>query len=147
MVKNKKNVTGERTLENYLYTSDKARMYALVCDMMNEACRNLERAVKALEESDLALADQVIQNDEKVDELEERIDQECLYSIAMRQPLREDLRYVYAVMKIVIDVERIGDQAVNLALRLKGYIDEYGGASGLFGGGSPTVAKNSGNPP
>lgn len=132
MVKNKKSVTGERTLENYLYTSDKARMYALVCDMMNEACRNLERAVEALEESDLALADQVIQNDEKVDELEERIDQECLYSIAMRQPLREDLRYVYAVMKIVIDVERIGDQAVNLALRLKGYIDEYGGAAPLL---------------
>ena len=51
--------------------------------------------------------------------MEEQIDQECLYSIAMRQPMREDLRFVYAVMKIITDLERIGDQAVNVSLRLK----------------------------
>ncbi|MGI6075721.1 MAG: phosphate signaling complex PhoU family protein [Pyramidobacter sp.] len=132
MLKNKKSPTREQTLESYLYTSDKARMYALVCDMMDEARHNLERAVEAIEKNDLGLAGRVIQGDEKVDELEERIDQECLYSIAMRQPLREDLRYVYAVMKIVVDIERIGDQAVNLALRLKGYVDEYGGSEPLL---------------
>ena len=102
-------------------------MYTLVCEMMEGACSNLKKAIQALDTLDLRLADQVIDDDDKVDELEEQVDQECLYSIAMRQPLREDLRYVYAVMKIVIDIERIGDQAVNLALRLKGYVNDYKG--------------------
>jgi phosphate transport system protein len=129
MPEKKKHETSERTLENYLYTSDKARMYTLVCEMMGDANTNLTHAIQALDSFDLKLADQVIADDDKVDELEEQIDQECLYSIAMRQPLREDLRYVYAVMKIVIDIERIGDQAVNLALRLKGYVNDYQGQS------------------
>ncbi|MGN0838559.1 MAG: phosphate signaling complex PhoU family protein [Pyramidobacter sp.] len=127
MREKKKRETSERTLENYLYTSDKARMYTLVCEMMEGACSNLKKAIQALDTLDLRLADQVIDDDDKVDELEEQVDQECLYSIAMRQPLREDLRYVYAVMKIVIDIERNGDQAVNLALRLKGYVNDYKG--------------------
>ncbi|MDO4561851.1 MAG: phosphate signaling complex protein PhoU [bacterium] len=109
----------EQDLEAYLYASDKARLINMVCKMGNLASEALEGALKALRAFDLPLAQSVIDGDDVIDEMEEQIDQECLYSIAMRQPMREDLRFVYAVMKIITDLERIGDQAVNVSLRLK----------------------------
>ena len=51
--------------------------------------------------------------------MEAAIDQECLSSIAMRQPVREDLRFVFAVLKIITDLERIGDQGVNIAKKAR----------------------------
>ena len=109
----------ERDLEAYLYASDKARLVNMVREMWNHASVSLEDAMKALHAFDLDLAQHVIEGDDVIDEMEEQIDQECLYSIAMRQPMREDLRFVYAVMKIITDLERIGDQSVNVSLRLK----------------------------
>lgn len=73
------------------------------------------RAVRALEERDDSLADRVIREDDAIDDMEAAIDQECLSSIAMRQPVREDLRFVFAVLKIITDLERIGDQGVYIA--------------------------------
>lgn len=108
----------EDDLDAYLYASDKKRLVSMVQEMADRAVDALKRAINALQHIDLALAEQVIADD-YIDEMEEQIDQECLYSIAMRQPMREDLRFVYAVMKIITDIERIGDQAVNVALRLK----------------------------
>lgn len=123
----KKNESGERSLENYLYSSDKARMYALVQQMTINAREALAKAVAGLRTLDVAAEEEVVCGDDAIDELEEQIDQECLYSIAMRQPMREDLRYVYAVMKIITDIERIGDQAVNVAERLIEYVGDYHG--------------------
>ena len=116
-LENKKNEN--QVIEAYLYASDKARLKDMVSDMGAKACDALLNAMNALRAFDLELADKVIGNDDVIDELEEQIDQECLYSIAMRQPMREDLRFVYVVMKIITDLERIGDQAVNVALRLQ----------------------------
>ena len=109
----------EDDLDAYLYASDKERLVSMVREMADRAVTALKRSINALQHIDLALAEQVIADDDYIDEMEEQIDQECLYSIAMRQPMREDLRFVYAVMKIITDLERIGDQAVNVALRLK----------------------------
>ena len=105
---NKKNEN--QVIEAYLYASDKARLKDMVSDMGAKASDALLNAMNALRAFDLELADKVIGNDDVIDELEEQIDQECLYSIAMRQPMREDLRFVYVVMKIITDLERIGDQ-------------------------------------
>lgn len=117
VLENKKN--GEGEIEAYLYASDKARLKEMVSTMGAKAAGSLESAMRALRDFDLGLAAQVIKDDDVIDELEEQIDQECLYSIAMRQPMREDLRFVYVVMKLITDLERIGDQAVNVALRLQ----------------------------
>ena len=117
----------EHNLETYLYASDKARMKVLVTQMTDFARESLVRAVKALNALDLKTAGSVIADDDRIDDLEEQIDQECLYSIAMRQPMREDLRFVYAVMKIITDLERIGDQAVNISIRLQKYVESTGG--------------------
>ncbi len=127
MPENKKRESDERSLENYLYTADKLRMNSLVADMMHAATTSLENSISAIASFDLEAMEKVIAADDAIDELKEQIDQECLYSIAMRQPLREDLRFVYAVMKIITDIERVGDQAVNLLLCMKSYAGEWGG--------------------
>ncbi len=131
MPKDKKRESDERTLENYLYTSDRLRMNSLVTEMMNTATTAVKNLISALEKVDLDAAEKIAAADNVINELEEQIDQECLYSIAMRQPLREDLRYVYAVMKMITDIERIGDQAVNLQLCLKSYVEKNGGRGPL----------------
>ncbi|MDO5115338.1 MAG: phosphate signaling complex protein PhoU [Synergistaceae bacterium] len=115
---NKEKKSKEQELEAYLYASDKARLVEMVTEMGERASSALKEALSALKKQDVTLAQRVIEGDDVIDELEEQIDQECLYSIAMRQPMREDLRFVYAVMKIITDIERIGDQAVNISLRL-----------------------------
>ena len=101
--------------EKYLYASDKERLVNLVNKMAEAALESVLTAVESLNEADEKKARNVIEKDDAIDEMEEMIDQECLYSIAMRQPMREDLRFVYAVTKIITDLERIGDQGENIS--------------------------------
>ncbi len=121
----------ERSLEEILFTSDKARMKNLVADILGHARESVEKAVAALLAYDLNAARDIVAEDDVIDDLEEQADQECLYTIAMRQPMREDLRFVYAVMKIVTDIERVGDEAVNICLGLKNLVENGGAASEL----------------
>ncbi len=109
----------QSSLERYLYAADKERLRALVEEMSQIAAASIEKAALALKSADAVLAEKVIEEDDLIDEKEEQIDQECLYSIAMRQPMREDLRFVYSVMKIIVDLERIGDQSVNIAMNVR----------------------------
>ena len=60
-------------------------------------------------------AEQIIQSDETIDQMEIDIEEECLHTLALYQPVAQDLRYVVAVLKINSDLERIGDQAANMA--------------------------------
>ena len=108
----------QNSVQSYLYASDKERLRTLVEEMAGNAAAAIEKSVLALKGRDQELAKKVIDEDDMIDEKEEQIDQECLYSIAMRQPVREDLRFVYSVMKIIVDLERIGDQAVNIAMNV-----------------------------
>jgi len=79
----------------------------------------LTLAVAALLEKNSAKAIQVIQNDKSVNELERRIDQECARILARRQPAASDLRLVLAVLKINLDLERVGDEAAKIARQAK----------------------------
>jgi phosphate transport system protein len=72
-------------------------------------------ATRALMDLDGDLADMVRANDDKVDQLELVIDDECSRILARRQPTASDLRLVYAVIKTITDLERIGDEAHKIA--------------------------------
>jgi phosphate transport system protein len=75
-------------------------------------------ATQAVETHDAELAQQIIQSDYDIDEMEVEIEEECLKILALHQPVAVDLRFLIAVIKINNDLERIGDQAVNIAERV-----------------------------
>lgn len=77
----------------------------------------VKQAIKALEERDMNLARIVIESDVDIDNLEVEIEEDCLKTLALYQPVAEDLRYLVATIKINNDLERIGDEAVNIAER------------------------------
>jgi phosphate transport system protein len=77
----------------------------------------IARAVSALVNRDRALAASVIEADSEIDQLEVEVEEECLKTLALYQPVAADLRFVIAVLKINNDLERIGDLATNIAKR------------------------------
>jgi phosphate transport system protein len=71
----------------------------------------LKKALRAVSESDTDLAMQVIESDDQVNRMEKRLDEECNLVIARRQPAASDLRLIFAIIKAISDLERIGDEA------------------------------------
>jgi len=92
----------------------------------------IRRVMTALLERDSELAQEVIDRDAQVNAYDIEVDEKCVELLALHQPTAGDLRFITTAMKIVTDLERIGDQAVNIAQRalelnreaqLKPYID------------------------
>jgi phosphate transport system protein len=92
----------------------------------------IRQTMRALVERDDALAESVIERDREVNAYDVEVDEKCVELLALHQPTAGDLRFLTTAMKIVTDLERIGDQAVNIAQRarelslepqLKPYID------------------------
>jgi phosphate transport system protein len=92
----------------------------------------IRRVMTALLERDSEVAREVIERDRQVNAYDVEVDEKCVELLALHQPAAGDLRFVTTAMKIVTDLERIGDQAVNIAQRalelnrepqLKPYID------------------------
>ncbi len=79
----------------------------------------IKKAIKALTDGDLVLADEVIANDFRINDLEIQIDEECTKIIALRQPTAGDLRMIMTVEKTITDLERIGDKAEKIARMAK----------------------------
>src|SRR5215831_11434644 len=74
-------------------------------------------AIRALIERKPSLAQAVIDSDDQLDQLELEIDDLCFELLAREQPVASDLRFITTAMKIVRDIERIGDNGVNIARR------------------------------
>ncbi|PTM58099.1 PhoU-like phosphate uptake regulator [Desmospora activa DSM 45169] len=75
----------------------------------------IDKAVKSLVQADVTMAKSVLENDQKVDELENRIDETVSTLIATQQPVAKDLRKLIAALKISSDMERMADLACNIA--------------------------------
>jgi phosphate transport system protein len=75
----------------------------------------ISRSIQALKERDQVLAQQIITDDEKINELRFKIEEECVSLIARQQPAARDLRLIVAAMNIVLDLERMGDHAAGIA--------------------------------
>jgi len=76
-------------------------------------------AIKAIESRDPDLAERIIRSDHEIDEIEVEVEEECLKILALYQPVAVDLRLIVTVIKINNDLERIGDEAVNIAERIQ----------------------------
>ncbi|NVN91691.1 MAG: phosphate signaling complex protein PhoU [Desulfuromonadales bacterium] len=76
-------------------------------------------SVKSLGDRDSVLADSIIAMDREVNGLEVAIDEKCLQLLALRQPAARDLRFITLALKIVTDLERIGDQCTSVAKRVR----------------------------
>lgn len=87
--------------------------------MAAKARHNLERAIQALLERELELANSVIADDDEIDELERSIDKLGIDILVKYHPLATDLRLVVSSMKISMNLERIADHAVSIAKRAK----------------------------
>jgi phosphate transport system protein len=81
--------------------------------------QQINRAMDALANGDMLMADQVIADDHRVNALEVGIDEDCVHIIAKRQPTAGDLRMIMAVVKTITDLERIGDEAQKIARMAK----------------------------
>jgi len=79
--------------------------------------QGVAESLKALLARDSVLAGQVDANDNQLDHLQMNIDERCIQLIALRQPKARDLRFIIVTMKIAAELERVGDQAVNIAHR------------------------------
>ena len=89
-------------------------------------------SIRALTERETAVAEQMIAFDKKINQLELEIDELCMQILARRQPVASDLRFITMALKLVTDLERIGDLGVNICERvvelnaeppLKPYVD------------------------
>jgi len=75
----------------------------------------IAKANKALIEQDFELARQIVASDDEIDDKEKEIESFCLKLILQQQPVAKDLRLVSAVLKIITDLERIGDHATDIS--------------------------------
>ncbi len=77
--------------------------------------KSLHLAIQSLLEQDLAMARQIIDGDEVIDQWEVEIEKQCLQIIAAHQPVARDLRGVYCIIRSIRDLERMGDLTSNIA--------------------------------
>jgi phosphate transport system protein len=75
----------------------------------------LDLAMQALTKQNVEIAEQVISGDDVIDDLDIRIEMEAMRIIALQQPVARDLRLVGTAIKVISDIERIGDHAVDIA--------------------------------
>ncbi len=87
--------------------------------MAGMAEQAIQRSIEAYRTRDLSICEQVFRGEPAINRLEREIDQMALDLLAMEQPMAIDLRFILSVIRINADLERVGDQAVNIAVRVK----------------------------
>lgn len=107
----------EKTHTSKEYAAELQQVRDNLLSMADNVKEMIERAVHSLEQGDTKLAEEVIEQDHQVNRLEVDTDELCLLILAKRQPMATDLRFITIAMKMVTDLERIGDLAVNICER------------------------------
>jgi phosphate transport system protein len=97
------------------YNEEMGRLHDLVLKIADLVREQLRNAVRTMEEEDSEAAQQVIERDKEVNDLDVEADDEIIQLIAKRQPVAKDLREILTVGKIVTDLERVGDEARKIA--------------------------------
>lgn len=76
---------------------------------------SVDKMIIALRELNVHLATEIIAHDEEIDNIENKIEKQCLTLFALQQPLAKDLRLIGATLKIITDLERIADQSADIS--------------------------------
>lgn len=97
------------------FDEELGRLRLMLLTMGSKADRALFQAMRALELHDVSIAEAVLANDDEIDQLDLQVEIECLRMIALQQPNSRDLRLIGSAIKVVTDLERIGDHAVDIA--------------------------------
>src|SRR5688500_8642041 len=100
-----------------VYESELKRLRERLLKMAGQVEQMIADSVQALVERDVELARRTIDADHLVNRAEVEADELCLVILAKRQPMASDLRFITLALKMVTDLERIGDLAVNIAER------------------------------
>lgn len=97
------------------YHRDLKELKNLTKDLADKVGAAIDQSVTALKDSNADLAREVIKNDQEMDDLSLKIENLCMELLALQQPMAKDLRRIIGILKIGIDLERIGDLAVDVA--------------------------------
>ena len=100
------------------FTDDLEAMCDLVAKMSGLVEKRLIEAVAAFGDSDVVQAKSIAESDYKVNDLELEIDIECTRILALHQPVARDLRLVTVVLKMITDLERVGDEVEKIARQI-----------------------------
>ena len=99
------------------FLKEMERLHRDIVSMCSTVEENITEAVSGLQNRTLGLSEELAVRDRDVNDLDIRIEEECLKILALYHPVANDLRRVSAVMKITAELERVGDLAVNIAER------------------------------
>ncbi len=97
------------------YRRDLNDLKILTKDLADRVGEAIKKSVLALANGDVDLAREVVKADQELDDLSLRIENLCMELLALQQPMAKDLRRIVGILKIGIDLERIGDLAVDVA--------------------------------
>lgn len=97
------------------YHRDLKELKNLAKDQANRGAEAIEKSVSALRDYNMDLAKEVIKHDQEMDDQSQKIENLCMELLALQQPMAKDLRRIIGILKIGIDLERIGDLAVDVA--------------------------------
>lgn len=106
----------EHTLK--AFDEEIVELRGLISEMGGRAESAIERAIDALSHRDLDIADTVVADDKRIDELELAVERLAVQIMTLRAPMADDLRETVAALKIAGVIERIGDYAKNIAKRV-----------------------------
>ena len=117
------------------YDSDLEALRTALVEMGQNAAEAVENALEALCTADTAAAQKIVQGDDRINNMERDIEHRCMTLLLRQQPVASDLRFISAAMKVVTDVERIGDHAADIA-------EIVPHLAGVRKAGDPAVSKS-----
>lgn len=98
-----------------LYSEELVQLSESLEEMGNLVEASLKNLFFSIENKDMQLAGRIVADDRNVNNLERSIEAQCLMLITTQQPIAQDLRTVSSILKVVTDIERIGDHASDIA--------------------------------
>lgn len=99
-------------------------MHADLLRMGSLVEKQIYECIEALVNQDIKTAEEIVQNDDIIDDMQKSIEDKAIKLIAMQQPIAADLRNIFTTIKIVTDLERMADHAVDIAKVIKRLKDE-----------------------